>query len=184
VGGGTTGDCTYPTAPELSAARFAVGTVAPNLTFYRENGSTLTFKDIYCNKKNRLLVWAIGGDLCSPCIGSAKVESIPAWKEMAADGLFILEDFNGKEYLVSKPPKNPFVEWRGFTMWPPDADGIALVKDPPTMPYYFVGRVVGLVLPNTIVIDVATMKVLQNAYHLTGGVGGLRTRLAALPMRQ
>ncbi len=177
--------CEYPAgAPTLAISRFTVGSIVPNLTFTRENGQPLSFKYIHCEKKNRLLYWAIGGDQCGPCIGTAKEFVVPAWKELASEGLFIMEGFNGRGYLVSQPPKNPFAAWRGFVpTWPPDGEMIALVQEPSTMPYYYVGRVVSLVVPDTIVIDVATMKVLYVAYHWKAGIPGLRAQLASLPPR-
>ncbi len=176
------GNCEYPAgAPMLTATRFQVGTILPNLSFQREDGSTFTFKDIYCNKKHRLLLWSVGGDNCSPCVAGAQDHSIPGWKALGADGLFVLESFNGQGVLLSA---QPFPRWRQKTMWPADADGITLVREPQMPPWYVTGRVEDG-LPFYLLADVENMKVLAfDAGYFGIGLNILRTRLMALPPRR
>jgi hypothetical protein len=186
-GGNPSSACDYPAgAPELTTTRFPVGSVMPNLTFTREDGTETSFKDIRCNKKNRLLLWSVGGDLCHPCIGVAMSTTIPAWKALAGEGLFVLESINGSGELVGPMP---FTEWRRQTGWPMDGDGIAVVREPQMKPYYVMARIVEAI-PWEATIDLETMKVLHVAGLGFGGhpgdegTGALRARLQALPPRK
>lgn len=166
----------YPTAPELTATRFEVGTVVPNLTFKREDGTTVSFGDIRCDKKNKILYWTVGGDNCPPCIATARSMEIPANMELGSKGLFIMESFNGRRFLVSR---SPWVGFRAKTLWPADSDSIGLFDEPTTPPYYVHGRISNAI-PWTVVIDLETMKVLVTQ---TRSVVALRSLLAAAPDR-
>ncbi|HET6283166.1 MAG TPA: hypothetical protein VFH73_19565 [Polyangia bacterium] len=166
----------YPTAPELTAARFEVGTVVPNLTFKREDGTTVSFGDLRCDKKNKILYWAVGGDNCPPCIATARSMEIPANTELGSQGLYIMESFNGRRFLVSR---SPWIGFRAKTLWPADSDSIGLLDEPTTPPYYVQGRITNGI-PWTVVIDLETMKVLVTQ---TRSVVTLRTLLAAAPPR-
>jgi hypothetical protein len=178
-GPGAGAECDYPAdAPTTIDTKFDVGTVVPNLVFTREDGSQVSLKDIRCNKKNRLLVWLVGGDNCPPCVSQAKAQEIPAWQALGTEGLFILESFNGKGFLVSR---NPFASWRQKTTWPADGEGIALVREPTMAPWYVVGRVANAI-PWRVMIDLQTMKVITRSGSL--GVDSLRMRLGQLPPRQ
>jgi hypothetical protein len=187
IGGNPSSGCDYPAgAPELTATRFPGGSVVPNLKFTREDGTEISFKDIRCNKKNRVLVWSVGGDQCHPCIGVAKSTTIPAWKALASEGLFVMESFNGYGGLVGPMP---FPEWRRQTGWPMDTGGIVAVREPQMMPYYVMARIVNAI-PWEATIDLETMKVLHVAGFGFGaapgdeGTAALRAKLSALPPRK
>ena len=166
----------YPDGPELTATRFEVGSVVPNLTFTREDGTTVSFGDLRCNKNNKILYWAVGGDNCPPCIDTAKAMEIPANTELGSKGLFIMESFNGRRFLVSR---SPWVGFRAKTMWPADSDSIGLFAEPATLPYYVQGRISNAI-PWTVVIDLETMTVLTTQ---TRSIVTLRSLLAAAPAR-
>lgn len=167
----------YPVGPELSATRFEVGTVVPNLVFKREDGTFVSFGELRCDKKNRLMYWAVGGDNCPPCIATAKATEIPAWNEMGAQGLLMLEVFNARRFLVSR---SPWTNFRIKTMWPADNESIMLLDEPAGMPYYVFGRVTNGI-PWVATVDLETMKVVSRS---RGSVTSLRTQLMALPPRQ
>jgi len=182
---GPPGACEYPAgAPNYLDSRFTVGSIMPNLTFTRENGSPFSLKDVHCDKSNRVLYWTVGGDNCPPCIAEAMNLMVPAWNAMGKDGLFVLEGFNGRNFLVSRPPVNPFAEWRRKTMWPPDGQGIAVVREPLSgEPDSYVIPRIDTRMPWLAVIEVATMKVLYSGVDLPT-VSRLRSYLDALPPRQ
>jgi hypothetical protein len=170
--------CVYPAgAPAVADTRFQPGSIVPNLVFQREDGTTLSLLDIRCNRKNRLLVWLVGGDDCAPCVSSARSQEIPAWKALGAEGVFVLESFNGARFLVTS---DPFPSWRRQTMWPPDGDSVALVHEPKMPPYYVVGRIIQEI-PWNALIDLETMKVLAVDGSLS--IPSLRMRLTQLPAR-
>jgi len=166
----------YPAGPALTATKFEVGSVVPNLTFKREDGTSVSFGDLRCNKNNKVMYWTVGGDNCPPCVATAKSLEIPANAELGPKGLLIVASFNGKRFLVSK---TPWTGWRTKTMWPADSDTIAVVDEPTTMPYYVHGRIVNAI-PWTAVIDLETMKVLATQ---TRSATTLRSLVAAAPAR-
>lgn len=174
-----TTDCgPYPTGPALVDTRFQVGTVVPNLTFTKEDGSQVSFGTIRCNKKAKLLYWATGGDNCGPCVSNATRVEIPAWKELGEQGLTVLESFNGQKFLVSGAP---FTNWRRKTMWPADSESIILANEPATKPFYAMGRVASAI-PWMVTIDLETMKVVSLGGSPT--LARVRTMLAAATPRQ
>jgi hypothetical protein len=169
--------CSYPEAPPLAETRFAVGSVIPDLLFYREDASELRLQQIHCDGKHRLLLWLVGGDECGPCVSQARSQEIPAWQALGPQGLFVLEGFNGRKMLVSDAP---FARWREYTGWPPDGEHVALVTEPTSLPYYAVGHVTQAI-PWNLLVDLATMKVIAVDARLS--IPSLTMRLQQLAPR-
>ena len=176
--GGTPGaSCPYPaTAPTLEASTFKVGTIVPNLSFTKEDGSSISLAQIRCDKKKRLLFWTVGGDNCPPCVASAKSNEIPAAKELGPDGLVVMESFNGERFLVGK---TPFPSFRMKTNWPADSDSILLADEPTTKPFYVVGRIKIDGIPYGFLIDLETMKILK----IDPTLAFVRTQMTTTPAR-